>query len=62
MRFSKLVEAVNESKNEEIDTEALEYTEELIEKGFDTKTIKAKLKKKFKDLSKSDIDILINLF
>ena len=62
MRFSELTEIVKEAKSEEIDTEALEFVEELVHKGFDSKDIKSKLKKKFKELSKADIEILINLF
>ena len=62
MRLSQLIEAVTESKENNLDAEVLEYTEELFKKGFSKKDVKSKLKKEFSDISKSDIEIIINLF
>jgi len=59
MKFEKLVKKVNEAST---DKDKLAFVEELINKGFDKKDIKNKLKKQFDDISNSEIKILINLF
>lgn len=61
MNLKLLTEKVNGLKSKEIPAEAFELVDELSQKGFSEKDIKAKLKKHFPKISSTDLEILLKV-
>lgn len=61
MNLKLLTEKVNGLKSKEIPDEAFEMVDEMTQKGFSEKDIKAKLKKQFPKISTNDLEILLKV-